>query len=101
MRPCSPAWRGVGEVFALEFNPNNPFLLLGGGSTAEELVWTVSEDIRACEFSLAPRAAPRPPGVNSVTSPGKGLPESRSHHRLGCVQTHPGGGVTNWFFRSN
>eukprot|EP00667_Euglena_gracilis_P013277 EG_transcript_13676 len=44
---------GVGEVFALEFNPNNPFLLLGGGSTAEELVWTVSEDIRACEFSLA------------------------------------------------
>lgn len=53
---------GVGEVFALDFNPNNPFLLLGGGSTAQELVWTVSEDIKDCGFRLregasAPSAA--------------------------------------------
>ena len=43
---------GVGEVFALEFNMNNPYLLVGGGSAAEELVWTIQDDIKDCGFEI-------------------------------------------------
>lgn len=43
---------GVGEVFALAFSPNNPTLLAGGGSTAQHLIWSVTDAVQHCGFSI-------------------------------------------------
>eukprot|EP00996_Jenningsia_fusiforme_P000288 NODE_1238_length_1623_cov_25.611817_g1103_i0.p1 GENE.NODE_1238_length_1623_cov_25.611817_g1103_i0~~NODE_1238_length_1623_cov_25.611817_g1103_i0.p1 ORF type:complete len:428 (-),score=73.14 NODE_1238_length_1623_cov_25.611817_g1103_i0:188-1471(-) len=40
----------IGEILALDFNPNHPMLLAAAGTGAHELMWTITQDIAGCNF---------------------------------------------------